>query len=150
MKTTLKKSGIILIGLVLSGITLEINHTFTQTVTKPKCKPWLVPEVEGTKKNPVKAGDEIDLRTGRTLWIQYCKSCHGLTGKGDGPKTGELETLCPDFSAKEFQSQTDGELFWKVTEGRKPMPSHKQKLTDDERWAVVSYTRTFRGAEIVK
>jgi len=41
---------------------------------------------------------------------------------------------------------TDGELFWKITAGRKPMPSFETKLSEDERWMLVDYIRTFSQA----
>ena len=36
------------------------------------------------------------------------------------------------------------ELFWKITEGRKPMPSTKKSLTEEQRWQVVNYIRTLK------
>ena len=48
-----------------------------------------------------------------------------------------------DTEKKEFQSQTDGELFYKTTEGRDEMPSFKKTIKDDEdRWLIVNYMRT--------
>ena len=39
--------------------------------------------------------------------------------------------------------RTDGELFWQITRGRLPMPAFEDKLTDQERWQLVDYIRTF-------
>jgi mono/diheme cytochrome c family protein len=36
---------------------------------------------------------------------------------------------------------TDGEIFWKITEGRRPMPSFKKELTDEQRWQLVNFLR---------
>jgi mono/diheme cytochrome c family protein len=36
------------------------------------------------------AADEV--ARGRALYLQYCASCHGLTGKGDGPIARALTT----------------------------------------------------------
>ena len=38
---------------------------------------------------------------------------------------------------------TDGELFWKISEGHRPMPAFKNKLSEEERWQLVDYIRTF-------
>jgi len=38
---------------------------------------------------------------------------------------------------------TDGELFWKISEGRRPMPEFKKRLTEEQRWQLVNYVRTF-------
>ncbi len=45
--------------------------------------------------------------------------------------------------AKIMRPQTDGELFWKISEGRDPMPSFKGQLTDTQIWQLVNYVRTF-------
>jgi mono/diheme cytochrome c family protein len=37
---------------------------------------------------------------------------------------------------------TDGELFWKISHGRRPMPGFQNKLTEQERWELVDYIRT--------
>lgn len=38
---------------------------------------------------------------------------------------------------------TDGELFWRISEGHLPMPPFKNKLSEAERWELVDYIRTF-------
>jgi mono/diheme cytochrome c family protein len=45
---------------------------------------------------------------------------------------------------------TDGEIFWKMTEGRKPMPSFKKQLTDEQRWQLVNFLRTFAPKPVAK
>ena len=49
----------------------------------------------------------------------------------------------PDPASKEFQQQTDGELFYKITTGRAIMPAFKNILSEEERWKVISYFRSF-------
>ena len=44
---------------------------------------------------------------------------------------------------KAVAAQTDGELFWKISEGHRPMPAFKKKLSEQERWQLVDYIRTF-------
>ncbi len=52
-------------------------------------------------------------------------------------------TSSGDFSMEEFQVQTDGEIFWKTTEGRDDMPTFKKKVpSDEDRWLMVNYIRT--------
>jgi mono/diheme cytochrome c family protein len=111
---------------------------------KPKGKPWPAPEAAVKTKNPVKA-DEASIKEGKDLFAQNCKSCHGAKGKGDGTKAEKIEISCGDFSSDEFAKVTDGEAFWKTTEGRKPMPSFKEKLSDNERWAIINYIRTLKA-----
>jgi mono/diheme cytochrome c family protein len=37
----------------------------------------------------------------------------------------------------------DGELFWQISRGRLPMPAFEDKLSEEARWQVVDYIRTF-------
>jgi len=105
--------------------------------------PWNVPDAYKTKVNPLK-GDAASVATGKTLYNQHCKSCHGVKGKGDGPKAAQLDTECGDFT-KDLAAQTDGALFYKTFEGRKDMPSYKKKIPEaDDIWAVVNYLRTLK------
>jgi len=106
--------------------------------------PWPVPDAYKNKVNPLK-GDVPSIATGKTLYNQHCKSCHGTKGKGDGPKAAQLDTDCGDFSKPAFQSQTDGALYFKTEKGRKDMPSYKNKIPDaNDMWAVVNYLRTLK------
>ena len=110
---------------------------------KPKGLPWVAPASAISMKNPVKA-DALSIKDGKELYIKNCKSCHGDAGKGDGTKAKNLDISCGDFSLPEMSKITDGELYWKITEGRKPMPTFAKKLTDTERWSVVNYIRTLK------
>ena len=47
-----------------------------------------------------------------------------------------------DLSNPMTSEQTDGALFWKINEGRTPMPSFRPKLSSPEVWALVNYVRT--------
>jgi mono/diheme cytochrome c family protein len=42
-----------------------------------------------------------------------------------------------------MNSLTDGEIFYQITQGRKPMPSFRKKLTEDQRWQLVILVRSF-------
>lgn len=126
--------------LALSTMLVSISaQSFAQA--KPKGKPWPAPESAVKMKNPVKA-DDASIKEGKDLYAQHCKSCHGAKGLGDGTKAEKIDISCGDFSSEETAKATDGELYWKTTEGRKPMPSFKEKLSDNERWAVVNFMRT--------
>jgi len=126
-------------GLFLFTSTMLISNS--AMAQKPAGKPWNAPDAAVSKKNPVKA-DEGTLKEGKDLYVQHCKSCHGTKGKGDGSKAEKIDISCNDFTTAEYKKKTDGENYWKTTEGRKPMPSYKEKLSDSERWKVVTYMRS--------
>ena len=94
--------------------------------------------------NPVKS-DAASLATGKELWVKHCQSCHGKSGKGDGPKAVQLKTEPEDLGKPDIQNQPDGAFFYRTSEGREDMPSFKKKIDDpDDIWAVVNYVRTFK------
>jgi mono/diheme cytochrome c family protein len=133
-----KKILILVAGLFAIVLFAFVPKTTTQD-------PWKVPDAYKTKVNPTKADAAATLATGKTLYTTHCKSCHGVKGKGDGPKAAQLDTESGDFTKASFQAQTDGALFYKTFEGRKDMPSFKKKIPDvHDIWAVVNYMRTFK------
>ena len=110
----------------------------------PDKKPWPVPDNYKNMKNPVASNAE-SIADGKTLYSTHCKSCHGAKGLGDGNKAAQLKTEPGDFSKADFQSQTDGAIFYKTSEGRDDMPSFKKKIPDaEERWSIVNFVRTLK------
>jgi len=123
--------------LVLIGLVSFALYSFTSMVQEE----WIVPEKYETMKNPT--DPKVDMAIGKSLYNKHCKSCHGKEGYGDGTKADEVEGDLGDFSTAEFQSQTDGALFYKSTFGREDMPEYTKKMPDDEdRWLIVNYMRT--------
>jgi mono/diheme cytochrome c family protein len=104
-------------------------------------KEWTVPSQAIKKNNPL-ALDEKSVADGKIIYIKDCYDCHGIKGEGNGPKSGDFEISPGNFTKEDFQKQTDGSIFWKISEGRKPMPSFKTDLTDIQRWTVINYIRT--------
>lgn len=114
------------------------------TMGQAPAKPWPVPDKAATVKNPVKP-DATSLKDGKDLYVTHCQSCHGKKGKGDGTKAAQLETECGDFTSAAFQKESDGAVLYKVTEGRKDMPSFKKKIPEQsDLWNVVNYLRTLK------
>ena len=128
---------ILTVALGLTGI------SFTVTDIQQK-KPWPVPDNFKNMKNPI-ASSASSIADGKALWNTHCKSCHGAKGLGDGSKAAQLKTEPGDFSKATTQSQTDGSLFYKTSEGRVDMPSFKKKMPEaDERWSLVNYIRSLK------
>jgi len=123
------------------SITLFTLYSFKIIVQKD----WTVPAKYKTMKNPTDASNKEDLAVGKSLYSKHCKACHGKEGYGDGPKADKQKGDLGDFSTEEFQSQTDGELFYKVSTGKDDMPNFKKKIDDNEdRWLIVNYVRTLK------
>jgi mono/diheme cytochrome c family protein len=106
-------------------------------------EPWTVPEEYKNMKNPVMA-DDSSMKAGKLLYDKHCASCHGRKGLGDGIIAGNLETFPGDFSGCAYQSQTDGEHFYKTKFGRGDMPKYENKIPDVDIWHIVNYMRSFK------
>jgi mono/diheme cytochrome c family protein len=107
-------------------------------------KPWPVPDKAAKTPNPVKSSAE-SISAGKALWSQHCSSCHGKTGLGDGTKAAQLKTQPNDLTVASSQSQSDGSIFYKISEGRDDMPSFKKKIPDaNDVWDLVNYMRTLK------
>jgi mono/diheme cytochrome c family protein len=124
--------------LILAGLAMLVSITL---LAQPK--PWVVPASFKAMKNPVAVSD-ASKKAGQTLYTKNCASCHGKTGLGDGVKARSLKDFPGDFSKADFQSQSDGDLFYKTKSGRAEMPKYDGKLTDDDIWNTVVCMRTFK------
>lgn len=149
MKNLVKKAVTILTAVTVGGFLLygasfqqpTPNSKKSDADVKPVTKPWVCPDKVTKLTNPIQPQEAI-LETGKEIWNTQCKSCHGKYGKGDGVKAKKIDVAMIDFTSDKCKQASDGELFWKATEGRKPMPSFKYELSDIERWSVVMYIRT--------
>ena len=61
--------------------------------------------------------------TGSRLFRTYCASCHGTTGRGDGPMALQLRRMPPDLT--QFTKRNGGvfpsELVYRIVDGREVM-----------------------------
>lgn len=103
--------------------------------------PSNAPKTAVKMKNPFPP-DQYSLERGRHSYHVDCVRCHGKEGKGDGVKSDKVQEVVSDLGSNAIQKQTDGELFWKISAARRPMPL--TEITDDQRWDIVNYIRTFK------
>ncbi len=84
------------------------------------------------------------LSQGQQIWQDNCAACHGQQGAGDGPQAKNLGRPVPNFADPGFLiSYSDTSLYNFVTNGMGTiMPAFKDKLSDDQRWAVTAYARS--------
>jgi len=132
-KTSIK----ILLGLVIILIFLCIGLAALHET------PWNVPPEEKLRKNPLEAST-ANLNAAKPVYNEYCANCHGDTGKGDGSDAMMYDPAPSNLTERQHMTHvTDGEIFYQITQGRKPMPSFRKKLTEDQRWQLVILVRTF-------
>lgn len=101
---------------------------------------WIAPAHSNSLKNPF-LGNAKATAEGKTIYDQMCVLCHGLQGKGNGEAGLSLDRKPANFLALRVVNQTDGNIFWKITNGKAPMATYEELLTDDQRWKLVNYIR---------
>ena len=116
------------------------------SVTKEETGFWTAPESATKIKNPITANPDTELK-GQQLYKLYCWSCHGETGRGDGAAGSSLDQRPANFHSQRIKKETDGALFWKMSNGKGNMPAFKESLSEPERWQLVSYIRKLSEQE---
>jgi mono/diheme cytochrome c family protein len=126
---------LLVIALGLIGVAVWLAYTGK--------RPWIIPAMEKTRKNPLTASAAV-LSAARSDYDQKCSDCHGDGGKGDGSEAMMYDPAPANLTeAAHINKLTDGEIYYQITEGRKPMPSFKTKLTEEQRWQLVLLVRAF-------
>lgn len=114
--------------LALSAGTL-LGVVFAQAAAE---EAWHAPAKAAGRNNPLAGKSEL-ASGGKKLFQKNCAVCHDSGEQQKGPHLGLPAT----------QGQSDGELFWKISNGnaRSAMPSFSS-LPEGQRWQLVLYLRS--------
>ena len=103
---------------------------------------WSIPPEAKLVKNPLTVDPAVAAKQILPVYLDKCSECHGETGQGNGPQAKMYDPQPRMLTdAPHLATVTDGELFYVISQGHKPMPSYKRKLTDDQRWQLVLLVR---------
>jgi mono/diheme cytochrome c family protein len=100
-----------------------------------------------TMANPFPLSDAVLLEGERIYQTNgTCFTCHGTSGRGDGPAGLELNPRPRNFTNPQFHAlRTDGELFWVIrngSPGTRMFSYAPSIITEEEAWKVIHYLRT--------
>lgn len=104
------------------------------------------PEEYAGRVNPFSDEPEA-IAEGELLYRANCLSCHGLTGEGDGPASGNLDPPAQNLAERQA-NLSDAYLFWRISEGglmdpfNSLMPGWKGLMDEEKIWQVITYIRT--------
>ncbi len=98
-------------------------------------------------------GKPVSAARGEAIFLDHCALCHGIRGKGDGPRSAYFVQggqYIPDMTVAQVLAGRDKELIENIREGlnRLPepsyvMPAFKYILSDEEIRSVLAYVKTF-------
>ena len=137
---------IMLAGLFLGGCSEDMeeqpsfsNQEAPRVHSPPESSPNMMPFSLATSplkqtKNPTDVA---------RLFAINCAHCHGQQGMGDGPVAGYLPDMPPNLHASAVQQKPDEVLYTIVTHGENVMPAFEPFLSQEERWGLVTFLRTF-------
>lgn len=103
---------------------------------------WIVPDGRKGRLSTFPFSDETR-KKGEQLYSINCKSCHGTPGKANYLK---LVPAPGDPASEKIQKNSDGEIFYKISEGRGQMPSFKNVLPSNDVWNLISFIRSFNSS----
>ncbi len=137
-----KQMWMLLLLVVVGAVVLSACGSATPAPDKP------VPADFAGKTNPV-ANDAAAIEAGKVIYTDNCATCHGDSGKGDGPggaslspKPGNLVSLLP--------AKQDDFVYWVISEGgaatgkSASMVAWNGTLSEEEIWQVIAYTRSLK------
>lgn len=109
---------------------------------------WQVPEEFSKMQNPF-VRDESSIGIGEGIFSFYCAGCHGAKGLGDGEYITAVSRLAPPLNSDNIKSRTDGELLWKITAGKWPMPAFwgGDTISEADLWHLINFVRTLSFQE---
>jgi mono/diheme cytochrome c family protein len=83
---------------------------------------------------------------GQNRYQIYCAPCHGALGDGNGITKSYGMVATPTYHDDRLRSMAEGEIYNTITHGKNTMFPYADKLSPDERWAVISYVRALQRA----
>ncbi|MEN8115603.1 MAG: cytochrome c [Bacteroidota bacterium] len=100
---------------------------------------WIIPEADLQKISPYIFEDDV-VNSGEIIYENSCISCHGTPTKNNPmvfvPSPG-------DPASEKFQNQTDGSIYYKISNGRGGMPAFAETFAEEEIWGLIGYFRSF-------
>lgn len=86
------------------------------------------------------------IERGQGRYQIYCAPCHGALGDGNGITKSYGMLTTPTYHDDRLRGMAEGEIYNIIAHGKNTMMAYADKLTPDDRWAVVAYVRALQRA----
>jgi len=106
---------------------------------------WNIPEDAKNTKLPSEPTHDL-VKTGKEVYTNKCIACHGVPGEGKNLTAINATEL---GEADYQKNHNAGEVYFQINEGKGGMPSFKDQLSEEDKWCVIFYVKSFdEGFEI--
>jgi hypothetical protein len=85
------------------------------------------------------------LARGHERYRIFCSTCHGITGKGDGPVVRHGFPVPHSFHDREMMEMSPAQIVQVIVFGDGPMPTYAARVTPPDRWAIAAYVLAMQG-----
>lgn len=103
------------------------------------------PDGSWVAKIPVEVDYSL-MEMGRQKYEIFCTSCHGAAGDGNGV-TKPYGVLAASYHDDRLRNEADGYIYDVITNGKGLMYGLKDRLSPEERWAIVLYVRALQRSQ---
>jgi len=90
--------------------------------------------------------NEAFVKRGQNRYQIYCAPCHGALGDGNGITKSYGMVATPTYHDDRMRGMAEGEIFNTITNGKNTMFPYADKLSAEDRWAVIAYVRALQRA----
>jgi mono/diheme cytochrome c family protein len=77
----------------------------------------------------------------------FCTPCHGALGDGNGITRQYGMAATPTYHDDRLRNMSEGEIFNTITHGKNLMGRYGDKLSVEDRWAVIAYVRALQRTQ---
>jgi mono/diheme cytochrome c family protein len=105
------------------------------------------PDGSPVARLPIPATFEL-IEMGQAKYEIFCTSCHGAAGDGKGVVSPYMAGGGPPtYHDDRLRGETDGYIFDVISNGKARMLGLKDRLSPEERWAIVLYVRALQESQ---
>ncbi len=98
---------------------------------------WKSPPEASLMENPIPVSSTV-LARGKELFIDFCSGCHSEDARGGKPENYKSSMVPPDLVTR-LASHSQGDFFWKISNGRGYMPGFSEDLSSEEIWKIIHH-----------
>ncbi|MAM99137.1 MAG: quinol:cytochrome C oxidoreductase [Candidatus Marinimicrobia bacterium] len=93
--------------------------------------------------------DENFIKRGQDRFNIYCSVCHGYSGIGNGlvAQSDQYNVIVTSILSETLDDKSDGYFYDIISNGKNNMKGYSGQITEEDRWAIVTYIRALRYME---